>query len=179
MMPVLNGKSNKKFYQPSRFASSQSRFALDFPIRLSSPIQICVSCGERIVYAPYHRALLEALMQLEDSFGNYIISLATQLPLIIVYFIGLIVAFIGRQKHPRASWFAIFGCAILLGNLLLMTGVQLWLPNFWLSKMHSAWSVRSLIYAIGILRSVIGAGGVALLLMAAFGRRTANQETVL
>lgn len=115
-------------------------------------------------------------MQLEDSLGNYIISLATQLPLIIVYFIGLIVAFIGRKGHPRASWFAIFGCAILLGNLLLMTGVQVWLPSFWLANMHSAWSVKSLVYAIGILRSVIGAAGFALLLMAAFSRRTADQE---
>jgi hypothetical protein len=114
-------------------------------------------------------------MHLEGWFGNYFISLATQLPVIIIYFVGLILAFIWRQRHPKASLFAILGIALLLLNVLLMTGVQLWVSAYWVSGRSSSWNANSLIYAIIVLRSLIGAAGFGFLFMAVFTGRSVNQ----
>jgi hypothetical protein len=110
---------------------------------------------------------------MEEYFGQYLISLITQLPMIIVYIVGLILAIARRQRHPKASLFAILGTTILLLNLVVMSGVQLWFPRFWVEHTHAQWRINSLLYAIGFLRSFLSATGFALLLLAVLTERPA------
>ena len=113
-------------------------------------------------------------MQVDGFFRQYLFTMVSQLPIILVYLVGLALALVWRRRHPRAHLFAILGIAVLLLNLVVMSGVQVWFPRYWMAHTHSEWSVNSLGLTIGVIRSLIAAGGFALLLMAVFIGRPAQ-----
>jgi hypothetical protein len=129
---------------------------------------------------------MEAVMLLQDQssswmgefYFRYVIALLTQLPLFLVYLGGFAVALIGREKHPKVSLMIILAMVILLFNSWVMTGIQLWLPHYWISNANSPGELRTLMEVVGVIRNLLTATGLGLLLLAVFTGRSPNPEPV-
>jgi len=105
-------------------------------------------------------------------FLQFLISLATQLPLFIVYAVCFTLALLWFQQCPKASVFAILGIGVLLLNSVVMTAVQIWLPQFWLDSGGSNADLQGIFRVTSVLRSLIGAAGSLLLIFAVFSGRS-------
>jgi hypothetical protein len=105
-------------------------------------------------------------------FLQFLISLATQLPLFLVYLVGFILALFWFKQCPKASVFAILGIGFLLLNSVVMTAVQIWLPLFWRDNGGSSADLQGIFRLTTVLRSLIGAAGTLLLIFAVFSGRS-------
>lgn len=45
---------------------------------------------------------------------QFVVQIAPQLPLMMLYLIGIVTAAVRMQRHPRVSWLTIIGLALLL-----------------------------------------------------------------
>src|SRR5262245_39041890 len=110
---------------------------------------------------------------MDNFFLQFLISLATQSPLIVVYLVGFILALLWFSKCPKSSVLAILGIGILFLNVVVMTAVQIWLPRHWLeSRGGSSADLQWIFRVTAVIRSLIGAAGSLLLVLAVFSGRS-------
>lgn len=97
-------------------------------------------------------------------------ALAVQLPIYIVYCVGLVFAFTRWNKHPRVSLLATISYGVGMVVSIILTLIQVNLPY-----QMSANEIGAIYSVLGICGNLIHAGLAALLVAAVFGWR-APQE---
>jgi hypothetical protein len=100
----------------------------------------------------------------------------TQLPVILVWLIGLVLALVYWRRHPTVSLLAIIAIVGFLVTSLVGTYLSVWLP---LTLQERGWSIGRigiLMTARGVIGSLISAVLWALLLAAVFGWRNRPAE---
>ncbi len=105
------------------------------------------------------------------SVSNLFAACLVESPVFLVYLIGLVLAIVHWQRHPRASLFALLGLLVLAGSSLADTAVGYWL-HFALQGARFRMGVLG--NAVGILRlgqAAFTSLGLALLLAAVFSGR--------
>lgn len=115
-------------------------------------------------------------METETLLWNYLTSLARQIPIFLVYLIGIILALVWIRKHTKASIFLIIAIVILFFNSVTMTGIYMWLPNY-LRDLGISPADYDLYYlVIGIVSNLIEAVAFILILLAVFSGRSAHSN---
>ncbi|HOA23761.1 MAG: hypothetical protein WBH90_01430 [Aggregatilineales bacterium] len=99
-------------------------------------------------------------------------SLLGQLPLLLVWVAGIVVAFAQWHKHPRVSALLAGGLSILLLNALAGVVFTGYLPLA-LEQDGGAASVSAIIVTVNIVQNFISTVGWVLVLVAAFAARPA------
>ncbi len=84
-------------------------------------------------------------------------ALAVQLPIFLVWLIGLILAIVFWKKHPRVSLFATVGISGLFILTLVTTYLNLWLPLMLHERGVSAAQIGVTLGVKGIVTSVFSA----------------------
>jgi len=105
-------------------------------------------------------------------------SLLRQLPALIVYTFGIVLAVLFWRRCPRACLLALLGCAILAANSLAGAIVSVW---FILPRKGPVGGDLQMVVdiqqIISIVRSLVHAGGFALVLAAVFSGRPRAEES--
>jgi len=94
-------------------------------------------------------------------------SLAAQSPVLLVYFLGLIIAIAKYGKHPKPAMLVI----LAMIGFLLAAFFGTALTNYLMAE----GKLGGPLTAVGILSSLLRAGALVLLVSAAFAHRTAKQ----
>jgi len=105
---------------------------------------------------------------MNNSIAQFLINLALQLPLLLVYLAGFILAFNQRPTQPRIANLTMSALGILFCETVIMTGVISWLPQLWADRGVSADEIRLGFALISLVRNLINAAAFALLLAALF-----------
>lgn len=103
-------------------------------------------------------------------------NLLIQLPLLIVWIIGIIVALVRWSKHPRVSLVALIGLAVLFVIALVGGLLTPWLQMTLMRNGMSGSRVGLLSGIVGIVLSLIRAGAWGLILVAIFSKRETQDE---
>jgi hypothetical protein len=111
---------------------------------------------------------------MESFFPPYIVSLLTQIPLFIIYVVGVAIALGQRKLHPRASLYTILAMGGLLFTSLVLVAVQVWLPQYLASQAYSAVNFRLILGIISVIRNLIDAIAIGLLLLAVYNGRVSG-----
>lgn len=106
-------------------------------------------------------------------------NLATQLPTLLVQFVGLVLALVWWRRHPTVS--LVFLGAVLLLIVTNLAGAFLftWLPQE--LQANQGWSMNQISNLLSVMsfgRSVSAALGWSLLLYAVFGERSGLAKVV-
>lgn len=119
---------------------------------------------------------------MENSIGRFLMFLALQSPLLLVYALGIVLALLWFARSPSASLLAIVGCVLLLGNAICalavrICGASLLMdhgnfedPSLALERFHNI---------ITFVSGLIQATAILLLLLAIFRGRDANMPSPL
>ena len=113
------------------------------------------------------------------QFTSILSILIVQLPLILVWVIGLVLAIIRWKRHPRASLFTLIAITGLMILSLAGSLLSVWLPVMIRTGGWDVSRIGVINTAVGFVRSLLAAILWGLLLAAIFGKRNENdQETV-
>jgi hypothetical protein len=113
---------------------------------------------------------------MDTFFSPYIVALLIQMPLFIVYIIGIVVALSQRKNHPRASLFTILAMIGLFFSSLVLVGVQIWLPRYLAVNSASTINIRLILGIISSLRNLLDAIAIGLLLLAVYNKRISQNN---
>ncbi|HSS21336.1 MAG TPA: hypothetical protein VLL54_14775 [Pyrinomonadaceae bacterium] len=108
---------------------------------------------------------------------NYFYYLfAARWPMHLIALIGIIVAIVRWQRHPRVSLLAIFGLLLYMGQSLTFGTIFYLLPR--LHQQQYSYSTVNYVYiVVEICRDIVFTGVVVLLVSAAFSARHAGEPT--
>jgi hypothetical protein len=98
-------------------------------------------------------------------------ALVMQLPVLLVWLIGLILAIVFWKRHPKVSLFTIIGVSGLLLLTLINTYLNLWLPLMMNEGGVSATQIGITMGIKGIVTSVLSAIFWAFIFVAILGWR--------
>jgi hypothetical protein len=108
-------------------------------------------------------------MSSNSAFTPWFGILLSQMPLILAYLIGIVVAVVRLPRNPRPAALVLIGCALLLASSVVSSLVQAWV----FSSGSSAVSARAqVLVSVNIAITFVRAGGFVLLIIAAFVART-------
>ncbi len=96
---------------------------------------------------------------------------SVQLPIFLLWVIGIILSLTRYRKHPRVSLLTTAALSILLISNLARTALQVWLP-----ATLPFVQVSSAFIILGITSSILSTIAWAMLLVALFGKR--EQESI-
>lgn len=102
------------------------------------------------------------------SLSNFVSLLIGQLPLLIVYVIGLFTAHTYRQEYPQAAGRVTWAIVLLLGDAIVLSFVSQWLVNTIAMQGADMSNLMMIVSAFGLLRSLIHAWAFMLILHAVF-----------
>ena len=105
-----------------------------------------------------------------------IVSILVQSPLYLVWLAGLVYSLLQLGKHPKAAVLALVGIVIVMLNGLLSSVVSLWLPQSLMESGSSVEGMTTVLTAVGIGRSLLGALGWALVIVAIYRGRSVEGE---
>ena len=94
--------------------------------------------------------------------------LITQLPLLLTYLVGILIAIVRLPRHPRPATFVLIGCALLLASTVVSMLVQLWVFQ---NRSASVASTGQILLAVNVVLAFVRAGAFVLLIVAAFVAR--------
>ena len=104
-----------------------------------------------------------------DAFlGQFFVRLFTQLPMFVVFGVGMRMAWRRWTSQPQAARLTCIAIGILFVMTVGMTGVYLWLPHYGLEQGWSAAALQRTFTIVGVVREVIEAVAFAFLLRAIF-----------
>jgi hypothetical protein len=103
-------------------------------------------------------------------------SLATSIPLFIVWLIGIAVALSRWRRHPRVSLFAVIAFAVMIGSMVVFRVIYILAPLMMRERGWSPSEVGTIFGAIGIVSALINAAAWALILSAIFGWRARPEK---
>lgn len=101
---------------------------------------------------------------------NLLGGLLTQLPVLLVWVVGILLAVTRWGRHPRVSALLVAGLAIYVGMTLLAAGLNATVP--WFASTRPAAYVGLLLGIVSVGRSFIGAVAWGLVLAAVFADRS-------
>ncbi|MDQ3249784.1 MAG: hypothetical protein M3Q45_11335 [Chloroflexota bacterium] len=104
-----------------------------------------------------------------QSLAQFLTNLAGQLPLLIVYCVGLSLAWQRRTQQPSAARLTAIALGIQLMETVAMTWLIAWFPQAAVDNGMSGSEIQTAFVWIGVVRTLIAAGAVGLLLVAIFG----------
>ena len=107
----------------------------------------------------------------DGFFGLFLQQIMGQSPVLLVYFVGLIVSFIWMRRANAPAILCMLGCGLTLATALLFTGLNTWLiqrrNQGGGNEDFAMWMMLA-----SITSSVLRAIGAALIISAVFVRRT-------
>ena len=108
--------------------------------------------------------------------GILLSNLISQLPILLLFGIGLVMAISRWQKHPRVSLFVIAGCALEIAIVLSFAAAYGYLAVSG-TRTSSPSQLGYLYQIIGVLRGVLSAIAIGLIIAAAFMNRPSPEES--
>jgi hypothetical protein len=105
---------------------------------------------------------------MDASMTQFVVNLLTQLPMFIVFGVGVNMARARWTHQPQAARLTCLAIAILFVMAVGMTAVYTWLPHYGLAQGWSGPTLQKIFVRIGILRHIIEAVALALFLRAIF-----------
>lgn len=112
-------------------------------------------------------------METRGLFLAALSNLVVQLPVLVVWVVGFILAASRWQRHRKVSLFVVLGLSILLITMLAGGWLSVWLPQRMRGTSGSLARLGVILFSSRLLISVIGAVGWGLLIAAVFrGRET-------
>ncbi len=110
------------------------------------------------------------------TLGPTLAAYATQLPLLLVWLVGVILAITNWQRYPKTALLTLIALGIFFLRTLIGTYLSMWLPLM-LSRSGVLSSQIGLVITIqSIVLSLASALGWGLILAAIFGRREEAME---
>ncbi len=106
-----------------------------------------------------------------DLLTQYYYSLGTQIPLLVVYLLGFILAISWHARCSRPAVLTFVAISLLFFNTMVMTAVQIWLPRILQERDEGPQNFQMWIGVSALVRSLISGVGLLLLLLAAFSAR--------
>ena len=113
---------------------------------------------------------------MDTFFSPYIVALLTQIPLFIIYIVGIITGLSQRKNHPRASLLTILAMVGLFFSSLVLVGIQIWLPRYLSINTGSTANIRLVLGIVSILRNLVDAVAIGLLLLAVYNKRVSQNN---
>lgn len=99
-------------------------------------------------------------------------SYAVQLPVILAWVAGLVIALVRWKTHPKVSMLAFIAFAVLLLQLLIDTYLNVWMPRWFVETRHlSSSEVGNFMSVKGIVSNVVRTAMWVLVITALFGWR--------
>ena len=107
---------------------------------------------------------------------NALTQLATTLPLLIAWLVGIIIAIVHWKKNPRTSLLTLIALVILGGVHIL--SVTFNTSFYYIASMNgmNGMTVRTIQIVVQVLFSLVNAGGWVMLLVALFGKSKKKAE---
>lgn len=105
---------------------------------------------------------------MESSLVAFVTNLITQLPLLILYIVGLLMAFDRLAQQPQTARRAMLAFAILLLTAVGMTVVSSWLPNYLTEQGSNAATITSYLRWIYFASNLLHTLAMGLILAALF-----------
>ncbi len=103
-----------------------------------------------------------------STLGMYLI----QLPVLIVWLVGGVLALVHWRRHPRVSLLALIALGVFFIQMLVGTYLSIWLPMTLVRQGMSAAQMGLIMMARGVVQSLVSAVAWALLIAAVFGWRS-------
>ena len=103
-------------------------------------------------------------------------SLATSIPLFLVWLIGIAVALSRWRRHPRVSLFAAIAFAVMIGSTIILRVVYMLGPLMMRERDWTTSEIGTIFAVIGIVSALINAAAWALILSAIFGWRAHREK---
>ena len=107
----------------------------------------------------------------EANWLSFLLSQITNVPFLIVYCVGIVLALLFWKRHPTVSILCIVAFLILLGSQVLAIGTQFWMTGAASREMRSE-EIGRFLSLMGIVRAGLGTVAWTLLLTALFGWRS-------
>ncbi len=98
-------------------------------------------------------------------------SLLTQLPVILVWLAGFILAVTRWQRHPKSSLFLTLALIIFAGQTLFKSIIDFALPVYMIQQGGSGSQMGIVFVGLGVLRAIVAAIAWILVLLAVFSER--------
>ncbi len=115
---------------------------------------------------------------------SFIVSLLWNLPFVMIYVIGIMLSLVFWQRHPMVSTLSLVAFLILLGNIVIGSGLQLWVTGAFNRTRSSPYSgrgsgenIEQVMRIVGIFRTLLGMAAWSLLLTALFGWRSKGETS--
>ena len=112
---------------------------------------------------------------MNNVFAGAFSQLLTMSPILLVYLAGIVLALVNWQHHPSPARFVLFASLLLL---VVSVGQAFVFQYLVFERVERGWTVAQsgvALAAMGTITSLLHAGGLCLLLAAAFvGRRSAK-----
>jgi hypothetical protein len=102
----------------------------------------------------------------------------TQIPVLLAWLVGIILAIVYWRKHPRVSLLTLIAIVALLAKSLIGSAVAMWLPITLREQGWVASQIGVILVVIGIVQSLVSAVLWGLLLAAIFGWRSGHGGAV-
>lgn len=96
-------------------------------------------------------------------------SLLVRLPILLIWLVGVIIAIVRWQRHPRTSLMLVLGLAILTLASLIGVFWEAWLPQG--AARIGVSRIGALASVYGIVQALISAVGWVLVIIAVFSKR--------
>lgn len=105
---------------------------------------------------------------MNSGIANLVSMLITQLPMLIVYVVGLMTAYSYRQQYPQAANRITWAIALFLVDAILLSFVSQWLLNSLIVQGAGEGEISLAVNGLGLARSLIYAWAFMLILGAVF-----------
>lgn len=106
-----------------------------------------------------------------DLLMQYFFSLGTQMPLLVVYLLGFILAISWHARCSRPAVLTFVAISLMFFNTMVMTALQIWLPRILQEREEGPPHFQMWIGLAALVRSLINGVGLLLLLLAVFSAR--------
>lgn len=113
-------------------------------------------------------------MELSGTPLPTLVTYLIQLPLLLVWLVGIILAGVYWRRNPVVSLLALVAISMLFLESLVATYLNLWLPVMLSQRGWGAGRIGTFLAAKGLLQSVMSAVAWGLLIAAIFGWRKAE-----
>jgi hypothetical protein len=116
---------------------------------------------------------------MENSFVQFLFGLLAHSPVLLVYFVGLVLALVWMGRAPWACGLAIAGLGMLLLIDVVMAAAYVWLPRMWFEQFgNSAETAGWFFRGLHFVHSLIGAAGLLLIVLAVFTGRAKSPQSI-
>ena len=111
-------------------------------------------------------------MQMQDKTFQVFSGLLSQSPTLLTYVIGFLFAVAWWSRHPRTSLLVCLSLGIMLVTAVITTAMNFAIPQMMSQRGMSGQQLSGIFMVVNLVRNVGLAGGLCILIYAAFSGRT-------